>query len=154
VRHANSTAYSFQTTFTPLSTPTSKLSSAPTPAGSFDAIIDTVSAQHDVNALLGLLTPRGKLVMVGLPPTKPVIDHFAMVMKYVPGPVCAAGCWCFEPPNPSILILLLSEPPAVFACVSWWQLAATSWDSPHLGQLEASFSAVRFSRYCRQLPSV
>jgi D-arabinose 1-dehydrogenase-like Zn-dependent alcohol dehydrogenase len=51
------------------------------PAGTFDAIIDTVSAQHDVNALLGLLAPRGKLVMVGLPPAKPEVNHFAMVMK-------------------------------------------------------------------------
>lgn len=51
------------------------------PAGTLDAIIDTVSAQHDVNALLALLAPRGKLVMVGLPPSKPTVDHFSMVLK-------------------------------------------------------------------------
>lgn len=50
-------------------------------AGTLDAIIDTVSAQHDLNALLALLAPRGKLVMVGLPPAKPEVDHFSMVLK-------------------------------------------------------------------------
>lgn len=50
-------------------------------AGTLDAIIDTVSAQHDLNALLALLAPRGKLVMVGLPPAKPEVDHFTMVLK-------------------------------------------------------------------------
>jgi D-arabinose 1-dehydrogenase-like Zn-dependent alcohol dehydrogenase len=49
--------------------------------GTLDAIIDTVSAQHDVNALLALLAPRGKLVMVGLPPAQPTVNHFSMVMK-------------------------------------------------------------------------
>jgi D-arabinose 1-dehydrogenase-like Zn-dependent alcohol dehydrogenase len=50
-------------------------------AGTLDAIIDTVSAKHDLNALLALLAPRGKLVMVGLPPSKPEVDHFSMVLK-------------------------------------------------------------------------
>jgi cinnamyl-alcohol dehydrogenase len=49
--------------------------------GTLDAIIDAVSAEHDINALLALLAPRGKLVMVGLPPAKPTIDHFSMVLK-------------------------------------------------------------------------
>jgi uncharacterized zinc-type alcohol dehydrogenase-like protein len=50
-------------------------------AGTLDAIIDTVAAEHDVSALLALLAPRGKLVMVGLPPAKPTVDHFSMVLK-------------------------------------------------------------------------
>lgn len=50
-------------------------------SGTLDAIIDTVSAKHDLNALLALLAPRGKLVMVGLPPSKPEVDHFSMVLK-------------------------------------------------------------------------
>jgi uncharacterized zinc-type alcohol dehydrogenase-like protein len=50
-------------------------------AGTLDAIIDAVSAEHDINALLALLAPRGKLVMVGLPPAKPTVDHFSMVLK-------------------------------------------------------------------------
>lgn len=49
--------------------------------GTLDAIIDTVSAEHDVNALLALLAPRGKIVMVGLPPSKPTVDHFTIVLK-------------------------------------------------------------------------
>jgi uncharacterized zinc-type alcohol dehydrogenase-like protein len=36
-------------------------------AGSFDYILDTVSASHDVNALLGLLKRDGTLTMVGAP---------------------------------------------------------------------------------------
>jgi len=34
---------------------------------SFDFILDTVSAEHDVNALLNLLKRDGSLVLVGLP---------------------------------------------------------------------------------------
>jgi uncharacterized zinc-type alcohol dehydrogenase-like protein len=38
-------------------------------AGSFDFILDTVSAEHDVNAYLNLLKRDGTLVMVGASPT-------------------------------------------------------------------------------------
>ncbi len=34
----------------------------------FDLVIDTVSAQHDYNALLQLLRPHGALALVGMPP--------------------------------------------------------------------------------------
>ena len=37
-------------------------------AGSFDMILDTVSADHDLNALLGLLKLDATLVLVGAPP--------------------------------------------------------------------------------------
>ena len=37
-------------------------------AGSFDLLIDTVSASHDLNAYLTLLRPRGVLAVVGVPP--------------------------------------------------------------------------------------
>jgi D-arabinose 1-dehydrogenase-like Zn-dependent alcohol dehydrogenase len=40
-----------------------------------------VSAKHDVSALMELLAPRGKLIIVGLPPEKPTINHFGMVMR-------------------------------------------------------------------------
>jgi uncharacterized zinc-type alcohol dehydrogenase-like protein len=40
-------------------------------AGRFDVLIDTVSAGHDVNALLRLLKPFGTAVLVGLP-TRPL----------------------------------------------------------------------------------
>jgi uncharacterized zinc-type alcohol dehydrogenase-like protein len=36
--------------------------------GSFDLILDTVSADHDLNALLGMLKLDGTLVLVGAPP--------------------------------------------------------------------------------------
>ncbi len=36
-------------------------------ASSLDGIIDTVSAKHDLSALVGLLRVDGKLVMVGVP---------------------------------------------------------------------------------------
>jgi cinnamyl-alcohol dehydrogenase len=50
-------------------------------AGTLDAVIDTVSAAHDINTLLALMAPRGKYVMVGLPPNQPVLNHTAMVMN-------------------------------------------------------------------------
>lgn len=37
-------------------------------AGRFDVILDTISAAHDLNAWLKLLTYRGALVLLGLPP--------------------------------------------------------------------------------------
>ena len=33
-----------------------------------DGIIDTVSAQHDISALLPLLKTNGKLILLGVPP--------------------------------------------------------------------------------------
>ena len=36
-------------------------------AGSFDFILDCVSADHDINALLGLLKRDGNLCLVGAP---------------------------------------------------------------------------------------
>lgn len=38
-------------------------------AGSFDLIVDTVSADHDLNALLAMLKLDGTLVLVGAPPS-------------------------------------------------------------------------------------
>jgi len=40
-------------------------------AGSFDLILDTISANHDYNAYLGLVGPNGVMVIVGIP-TEPV----------------------------------------------------------------------------------
>lgn len=45
----------------------------------FDGIIDTVSAKHDLNAELRLLAPHGKLVVVGLPPAPVEIDHRLLI---------------------------------------------------------------------------
>jgi len=41
-------------------------------AGRFDFILDTVSAQHDYNAYLGLLKRDGTMVLVGVPDPTPV----------------------------------------------------------------------------------
>lgn len=41
-------------------------------AGSFDFILDTVSADHDYNAYLGLLRRGGTMVLVGLPDAQPL----------------------------------------------------------------------------------
>ena len=38
-------------------------------AGSFDFILDTVSAEHNINAYLDLIKLDGAMVMVGLPPS-------------------------------------------------------------------------------------
>ena len=49
-------------------------------AGSFDFIIDTVSADHDLNALLGMLKLDGTLVLVGAPPNPQLVSAFSLLM--------------------------------------------------------------------------
>jgi alcohol dehydrogenase (NADP+) len=48
-------------------------------AGSFDFILDAVSADHDVNAYLNLLTLNGNLTMVGAPPKPLGVSAFALI---------------------------------------------------------------------------
>jgi D-arabinose 1-dehydrogenase-like Zn-dependent alcohol dehydrogenase len=48
--------------------------------GSLDGIIDTVSATHPVQPLLGLLKPQGKLVMVGAPEKPLELPAFSLIM--------------------------------------------------------------------------
>jgi alcohol dehydrogenase (NADP+) len=51
-------------------------------AKSFDLILDTVAAPHDLNALLGLLRRDGTLCLVGIPPEdNPPIDAVALISK-------------------------------------------------------------------------
>ena len=49
-------------------------------AGSFDFILNTVSAQHDVNAYLNLLRVDGALTMVGAPPKPLDVAVFSLIM--------------------------------------------------------------------------
>jgi len=49
--------------------------------GSFDFIIDTVSAEHDINAGLNLLKTDGTYIMVGAPPTPLSIMGFGLVLR-------------------------------------------------------------------------
>ena len=48
-------------------------------AGSFDFILDCVSAEHDLNTYLNLLKLDGTLCLVGLPEVPPVISPFSLV---------------------------------------------------------------------------
>jgi uncharacterized zinc-type alcohol dehydrogenase-like protein len=48
-------------------------------AGSFDFILDTVSADHDYNFYLGLLRTNGVMVCVGAPPTPAQIPAFNLI---------------------------------------------------------------------------
>jgi uncharacterized zinc-type alcohol dehydrogenase-like protein len=48
-------------------------------AGSFDFILDTVSADHDYNFYLGLLRTNGVMVCVGAPPTAAQIPAFNLI---------------------------------------------------------------------------
>lgn len=48
---------------------------------SFDAIIDTVSAEHDINALLAMLKVDGKLICVGVSPQPYQLVAAHLVMK-------------------------------------------------------------------------
>jgi len=46
-----------------------------------DGVIDCISAPHDVNALLRLTGPGGALVLLGIPPSLPQLNHVELVMK-------------------------------------------------------------------------
>ena len=47
-------------------------------AGTFDFILDTVSAPHDINMYLNLLKRDGAMVLVGLPDTPPTVSAFPL----------------------------------------------------------------------------
>jgi uncharacterized zinc-type alcohol dehydrogenase-like protein len=49
-------------------------------AGSFDMILDTVSADHDVNGFLGLLKLDGTMVMVGAPPDPQPVSALSLLL--------------------------------------------------------------------------
>ena len=49
-------------------------------AGSFDFILDTVSADHDVDAYLNLLRVDGALTLVGAPPKPLPVSAFSLIM--------------------------------------------------------------------------
>ena len=48
-------------------------------AGRFDLLIDTVSAKHDYDLHLGLLRPRGAMVVVGVPPEPAPVSAFSLI---------------------------------------------------------------------------
>lgn len=48
--------------------------------GSFNFILDTVSADHDINGLLALLHSDGNLTLVGAPPKPLAVSSFALIM--------------------------------------------------------------------------
>lgn len=50
-------------------------------AGSFDLIIDTVSASHDYNAYLALLKTNGVMVLLGVPPEPSEVQAAQLIMK-------------------------------------------------------------------------
>jgi alcohol dehydrogenase (NADP+) len=49
-------------------------------AGSFDFILDTVSAEHDIDVYLNLLRLDGNLTLVGASPTKLSVAAFSLIM--------------------------------------------------------------------------
>ena len=50
-------------------------------AGSFDFILDAVSADHDINAYLNLLGREGNLTLVGAPPKPLGVSCFSLIMR-------------------------------------------------------------------------
>ncbi|HTB16276.1 MAG TPA: NAD(P)-dependent alcohol dehydrogenase [Bryobacteraceae bacterium] len=50
-------------------------------AGSFDFILDAVSAEHDLNAYLQLLKLDGAMTLVGAPPKPAPVSSFNLIMK-------------------------------------------------------------------------
>jgi alcohol dehydrogenase (NADP+) len=49
--------------------------------GSFDFILDTVSAPHDLNAYLALIKRDGTLTLVGAPQQPPTVEPFSLIFK-------------------------------------------------------------------------
>jgi uncharacterized zinc-type alcohol dehydrogenase-like protein len=49
-------------------------------AGTFDFILDTVSADHDLDAYLNLLGTDGSIVLVGAPPKPLSVSAFSLIM--------------------------------------------------------------------------
>jgi alcohol dehydrogenase (NADP+) len=49
-------------------------------AGTFDFILDCVSAEHDINAYLALLAPEGNLTLVGAPEKPLAVSAFSLLM--------------------------------------------------------------------------
>jgi uncharacterized zinc-type alcohol dehydrogenase-like protein len=49
-------------------------------AGSFDFILDTVAAEHNINAYLNLLARDGNITLVGAPPKPLEIAAFSLIM--------------------------------------------------------------------------
>lgn len=49
-------------------------------AGTFDFIIDTVSAEHDYNQYLALLNTNGVMVLLGAPPSPSEVSAFQLIM--------------------------------------------------------------------------
>ncbi len=50
-------------------------------ANSFDFILDTVSAEHNLNVYLNLLKRDGTMTLVGAPPKPPEVQIFGLLMK-------------------------------------------------------------------------
>jgi uncharacterized zinc-type alcohol dehydrogenase-like protein len=50
-------------------------------AGSFDFILDAVSADHDVNAYINLLRRDGNLTMVGAPAKPLAVSAFGLILR-------------------------------------------------------------------------
>jgi uncharacterized zinc-type alcohol dehydrogenase-like protein len=48
--------------------------------GSFDFILDAVSAHHDINAYINLLRPDGTVTLVGAPETPLAVSAFSLLM--------------------------------------------------------------------------
>jgi uncharacterized zinc-type alcohol dehydrogenase-like protein len=50
-------------------------------AGTFDYILNTVSAPHDYSAYLKLLTTNGTMIVVGIPPVPQPVPASDLIMK-------------------------------------------------------------------------
>ncbi len=48
-------------------------------AGRFDLIVDTISAEHDLNGYLGMLKVDGAMVLVGVPPKPAPVNAFSLI---------------------------------------------------------------------------
>ncbi len=82
-------------------------------AGSFDFILDTVSADHDINALMSMLKLDGTLVLVGAPPNPIALSAFSLLFprKHISGSLIGGLPetqemldFCSKPPHGSPIV--------------------------------------------------
>ena len=68
-------------------------------AGTFDFIIDCVSAQHDINAYIGMLKRDGNITLVGAPPEPLAVAAFGLLIVYHVAMVFAPWAWVIHTPR-------------------------------------------------------
>jgi uncharacterized zinc-type alcohol dehydrogenase-like protein len=79
-------------------------------AGSFDFILDTVAAKHDINAYLNLLRLDGNITLVGAPEKPLDVAAFSLIMGAAVSPAQASAA-SLKPRKCSTFAVNITSPP-------------------------------------------